>query len=947
MIDAGSCSLGCSLRHNLPRHGFLRGRLLLTWIPVVASLCASMLFCSPVSAALLTDPAVDAYNVRVGTETFAGLYQFTTNTLLVETAEAITNLGSDVIKFYCGPNTSGQSGVTRTANITNLITLVRDEPSYRKVFDMPFRHTIIWAYPIANSEPPFTDGNYSGSEQTVDYREMYDLTCYLLTNYNNSGREFFLGHWEGDGYLKVNNWTTNPSPAVVTAMIAWLNNRQQAVDDARAATTHTNVSVYNYAEVNRVRDAMLNGPTNNIRAINAVIPYVTNLDYVSYSSYDAQDLSAANLNATLDYIHAHIATNKTGVVPEPRMWIGEYGHGSWTTDAQEPFNRGYIQRLLNWNSTGHALRFILYWEMYDNEPDRSFCLVDTNNVKTASWYLENYFINDSRMMAAQFQETNGRLPTDAEFVSMTTPLLNQPIPAPVSLAVTNVGATIVDTNMASASGVVAQGIYGDDRASVWVLWGRSDGGTSFGSWENSRFIANNSHFNPTTYTTTLTNLAANTNYFFRFFAINAHGSTWASSSSQFSTVILNPSDFGSKLKISFAGYNRGEPLMNFPMLVNLSTNLSGFSYQQFASPTGGDLRFADAGGFTPLAHEIDEWNTNGTSIVWVNVPILSGTNDFIWAYWGNPNATNPPPSSTNGSVWPNHDLVWHLKETTLPFVDSAQQHPALSGTAPTSATGQVGHGSSFNGTSQYLNAGTVNLGTAFTLSAWVKVDPSASSIQTIWANKPGGWNSAGFSLYVNSYNTSDNRLILETGDGVTGMNATTVSNIVTPGVWHQVTATVDETAATAHLFVDGTDYTQSSSINGAFPNSSGINLGRFTNNSFLFKGAMDEVRIENGTRSSNWVWSAWMNVVSNGTLANYAGVAQASPALSIGGAAGGSTVLTWPASGVGFALYTATNLTPPVTWSLATNRPTLNSNQWQITLPPDGTVSRYYRLQSK
>ena len=39
------------------------------------------------SAAPLSDPAVDSYNMRVGTETFSGLYKFTTNTLLVETAQ--------------------------------------------------------------------------------------------------------------------------------------------------------------------------------------------------------------------------------------------------------------------------------------------------------------------------------------------------------------------------------------------------------------------------------------------------------------------------------------------------------------------------------------------------------------------------------------------------------------------------------------------------------------------------------------------------------------------------------------------------------------------------------------------------------------------------------------------------------------------------------------------
>jgi len=35
----------------------------------------------------------------------------------------------------------------------------------------------------------------------------------------------------------------------------------------------------------------------------------------------------------------------------------------------------------------------------------------------------------------------------------------------------------------------------------------------------------------------------------------------------------------------------------------------------------------------PLPFEIDEWNTNGISSVWVRVPQLAGTNDFIRADW--------------------------------------------------------------------------------------------------------------------------------------------------------------------------------------------------------------------------------------------------------------------------------------------------------------------------
>src|SRR5205807_159812 len=42
------------------------------------------------------------------------------------------------------------------------------------------------------------------------------------------------------------------------------------------------------------------------------------------------------------------------------------------------------------------------------------------------------------------------------------------------------------------------------------------------------------------------------------------------------TPTVNPDDFTGKLKITFAGYNRGETLKDFPVLVKLGTNLAGF-----------------------------------------------------------------------------------------------------------------------------------------------------------------------------------------------------------------------------------------------------------------------------------------------------------------------------------------------------------------------------------
>ena len=139
---------------------------------------------------------------------------------------------------------------------------------------MPFKHYLLWEYPFANSDEWWGSG-YNATAGAKDYREMYDLTCYLLTNYNNSGKTFYLGHWEGDGYLEVNEMD-HQLPSLrhtFPDMIGWLNNRaQKAVDDAKAATAHTNVFVYNYAECNRVRDAMNgNGTNNNQRVINYVV----------------------------------------------------------------------------------------------------------------------------------------------------------------------------------------------------------------------------------------------------------------------------------------------------------------------------------------------------------------------------------------------------------------------------------------------------------------------------------------------------------------------------------------------------------------------------------------------------------------------------------------------------------------------------------------------------
>ena len=361
---------------------------------------------------------------------------------------------------------------------------------------------------------------------------------------------------------------------------------------------------------------------------------------------------------------------------------------------------------------------------------------------------------------------------------------------------------------------------------------------------------------------------------------------------------LNPGDYTYKMKISFAGYNRGETLVDFPALVEFGASLSGFAYGQLASPVGGDLRFTDASGTNQIPHEIDEWNTSGASPVWVQVPTLGSTNDYIWAYWGNPAATTPLAWCTNGTVWlplgssTPYDVVYHLKEGALPFQDSTQQSPATNGVAPAATPGVVGTGGAFNGSS-WLDAGTNDLGDEFTLSAWINIPAGTSDEQTIWANQLGGYGNAGFAWVVNTYKASNGEIDLATGiGGGVGKETDSAAGTVSFGQWHLLEAAVNRTNGTVVFYLDGASVL-SSTVQPNFPSLADLHLGRFEDASFYMHGTMDEARIQEGVASPNWVWADYMTVAQNASLQSYSSVSSSLVTLNYE-VLNGKLVLSWP-----------------------------------------------------
>ena len=125
------------------------------------------------------------------------------------------------------------------------------------------------------------------------------------------------------------------------------------------------------------------------------------------------------------------------------------------------------------------------------------------------------------------------------------------------------------------------------------------------------------------------------------------------------------------LEMTVDGYVGTETLTNVPTLVRLSTAISGFSYADFADVNGGDLIFCDESESVIYPYEIDEWHTNGESLVWVKLPTMANGTKFKAAY-GNSQLTTHSSQLSKHEVWRDYAGVWHMNEDSGTAFDSTE-----------------------------------------------------------------------------------------------------------------------------------------------------------------------------------------------------------------------------------------------------------------------------------
>ena len=347
---------------------------------------------------------------------------------------------------------------------------------------------------------------------------------------------------------------------------------------------------------------------------------------------------------------------------------------------------------------------------------------------------------------------------------------------------------------------------------------------------------------------------------------------------------------GYQMPITFGGYtNRSEALTNFPVLVVFSNGVgsSGFSFSShpFVTTNGYDLRFytnaTDTG--SGLDYEIESWNTNAASYVWVRVPLIptNGTGSII-AKWGDTAASNQLACTTNGAVWTNGFVgVWHFPNgSALSTADSSSNRNdgTVNGTV-TATNGTVNGGANFDGASYLERADNTSLSLSQgTISAWVYLR-SDGGMQYPQDNN----NILTKGSYAYYFTAGDRRVNLWHGSWLSG---TTQFSLNT---WVHVAGSFD--GSTRRLWLNGVLDTTGSDI--AQSGAGVMRIGRRADGQTGYlNGLLDEVRLENVARSTNWVWAAYANMASNTMFSTYG---------TAGAAGGGATTYKLP---MAFTNYT-------------------------------------------
>ncbi|TVR52258.1 MAG: DUF2341 domain-containing protein, partial [Puniceicoccaceae bacterium] len=335
-------------------------------------------------------------------------------------------------------------------------------------------------------------------------------------------------------------------------------------------------------------------------------------------------------------------------------------------------------------------------------------------------------------------------------------------------------------------------------------------------------------------------------------------------------------DFVHAIRITFDGYTESEVLTNFPVPVKLNDGIIGFDYDGFVSGEGSDLRFWTSD-LEPLVYEIEQWDMEGDSYVWVRVPELAqGT--FIYASWGDAEAASPP--ETPAHTWTEDFLAtWHMNDNAGGAPDSATlvadnsgsfEHTNASG-PPEVVPGIIGNAFKNINDSTYRveigNNDALEAQDQATFSFWYRRDLSGGNSAEIFSRPVSGTNRR-IGYYFGGENYDDGIALY--ADRSATNKADLFTGSLQVGNWHHIAITQDKTSsnrADFALYLDG------ELIGSANNQSLNESSGRWIlEPTFLIGGStvvgrngvphatLDEMRMASAVRSPAWIKAEYLSM---------------------------------------------------------------------------------------
>jgi hypothetical protein len=316
------------------------------------------------------------------------------------------------------------------------------------------------------------------------------------------------------------------------------------------------------------------------------------------------------------------------------------------------------------------------------------------------------------------------------------------------------------------------------------------------------------------------------------------------------------------------------------------------NYSGSTAGTNYDFAFTLSGTSAELNYQVENYDqVNGILMVWVQIPSLTSTNSNLTFYFGStaPTSTLHGPAFTAATWGTDYLAVYHFNEgsATGSILDATSHGATGTPTALTIGTDEIhsksgliggsGGGYIFNGTSsKIITATKADITNTFTLSAWVNV------------TTPGGDNKVVTNElnYGPGYKLAVKTSVIETETRSTNLNGTAgnlgTGGTVTAGTtaspsWHYIQGVFDGT--TFKNYLDGVAITTTQSTPASVKPlagnvvSMGIDHGDgvTTNDGSFFGGGMDEVRISNVVKSSDWIKAEYYNQTNPITFTNYSG----------------------------------------------------------------------------